>query len=225
MKRIMVIDDENSAVDLMTDSLRAAGYAVVSSTNGPDAIKRMGASQPDLILLDWLLPEMSGIDVCKALKSDPVTQRIPIIMVSAKSDPVDRIVGFEIGVDDYISKPFSPRELTLRVQSILRRSNEKSRITERLQVGDIVLDRPRHMVRVKGSHVELTSLEFKLLALLMERKGKVQTRENLLNEVWAYDSLIDSRTVDTHVRRLREKLGKAASAIETVRGVGYKLID
>ena len=176
-------------------------------------------------MLDLMLPGMHGLDVCKALKVAPETKRIPIIMLTAKAEEVDRIVGFELGADDYMTKPFSPRELVLRIQSVLRRASGQPEESATIKLGGIVVDRTRHAVTIKGKAVELTAIEFKLLATLMERRGRVQSRDVLLNDVWSYDAAIDTRTVDTHVRRLREKLGKAANCVETVRGFGYRMVD
>jgi two-component system phosphate regulon response regulator PhoB len=167
-----------------------------------------------------MLPKMSGLEVCRILKSDATTAQIPILMLTAKAEEIDRIVGLEFGADDYVTKPFSPREVVLRIRAILRRGEKPE---ETLQAGAISIDPARHQVRVNGKQVHLTSLEFKLLRTLMQRRGRVQDRDRLLNEVWGYESVIDTRTVDTHVRRLREKLGKAGDVIETVRGFGYRL--
>jgi len=172
-----------------------------------------------------MLPGMSGLEVCKALKSEPATKAIPIVMLTAKAEEVDRILGFELGADDYITKPFSPRELTLRVQSVLRRAAGQPEKAEVLKLGEILVDRTRHVVTVKGKVLDLTATEFKLLTTLMERRGRVQSRDVLLNDVWGYESVIDTRTVDTHVRRLREKLGKSSDSIETIRGFGYRMMD
>ena len=224
-KKILVVDDEADVLDLVCMNLRAAGFAVTTAENGTAALQKARTEPPDLIILDLMLPELSGIEVCKALKKENATAAIPIIMLTAKSEEVDRVVGLELGADDYVAKPFSPRELTLRVKSVLRRGQEKAAPDERLTLGEMTLDRSRHEVIIKGRRVDLTATEFKLLAVLMERRGRVQGRERLLNDVWGYESVIDTRTVDTHVRRLREKLGKAASYIETVRGVGYRIMD
>jgi two-component system phosphate regulon response regulator PhoB len=167
---------------------------------------------------------MSGLEVCKVLKSDPQTQHIPIMMLTAKAEEVDRIVGLEFGADDYVTKPFSPREVVLRIQAIMRRGHAASS-DERLLAGAIAIDPARHQVSVAGKAVHLTSIEFKLLRTLLERRGRVQPRDRLLNDVWGYESIIDTRTVDTHVRRLRDKLGKAGNAIETVRGFGYRFTE
>jgi len=165
---------------------------------------------------------MSGLELCKVLKTDPSTRHIPIIMLTAKAEEVDRIVGLEFGADDYVTKPFSPREMLLRIKAILRRGQSDG-VEESMTRGSITIDSARHRVLVAGKPIVLTAVEFKLLSMLMQRPGRVQARDRLLNEVWGYESAIDTRTVDTHVRRLREKLGKAASAIETVRGFGYRL--
>ncbi|HEY8965602.1 MAG TPA: response regulator [Candidatus Methylacidiphilales bacterium] len=223
-KKILVVDDEADVLDLVCMNLRAAGYAVAAAENGAVALQKAKAEKPDLIVLDLMLPEMNGLEVCKALKKEDATASVPIIMLTAKTEEVDRIVGLELGADDYVAKPFSPRELVLRVKSVLRRGQEKPAEEEPLVLGDLFLDRSRHEVTVKGKSVELTATEFKLLAVLMERRGRVQGRERLLNDVWGYESVIDTRTVDTHVRRLREKLGRAASYIETIRGVGYRIL-
>jgi phosphate regulon transcriptional regulator PhoB len=224
-QKILVIDDEPDVLDLVTMNLRAAGYQTVTADNGATGLAKAKSEAPQLILLDLMLPQMSGIEVCKALKKELITHQIPVIMLTAKSEEVDKIVGFEIGADDYVTKPFSPRELILRIQSVLRRGKEKTPITEKLKIGDLALDHGKHEVLLKGKPVDLTATEFKLLAILMERKGRVQGRDRLLNDVWGYESVIDTRTVDTHVRRLREKIGRCADYIETVRGVGYRISD
>ena len=163
--------------------------------------------------------------VGSSLKGDARTRHIPIIMLTAKAQEIDRVVGLELGADDYVTKPFSPRELILRVNRSLRRGKEKTPAIEKLTLGEIVLDHARHEVLIKGEPIDLTATEFKLLALLMDRRGRVQGRDRLLNDVWGYESVIDTRTVDTHVRRLREKLGDVAAYIETVRGVGYRISE
>ncbi len=178
---------------------------------------------PALIILDLMLPKMPGLEICKVLKTDITTRQIPIIMLTAKAEEIDRIVGLEFGADDYVTKPFSPRELVLRVNAILRRGKGEVAEEKKLSIGPITLDPSRHHVAVAGKPVRLTSVEFKLLSMLMQRQGRVQGRDRLLNEVWGYESVIDTRTVDTHVRRLRKKLGKASAAIETVRGFGYRI--
>ncbi len=220
--RILLIEDEPDVVDLLTLNLRKADFTVASAVDGATGLRLAREEPPALIILDLMLPKMPGLEVCKLLKSDPATQHIPIIMLTAKAEEVDRIVGLEFGADDYVTKPFSPREMVLRVRAILRRGQGEP-AEESLSIGPIQLDPARHKVTVNGKLVRLTSVEFKLLTMLMQRRGRVQARDRLLNEVWGYESAIDTRTVDTHVRRLRKKLGKAADTIETVRGFGYRI--
>jgi len=188
-------------------------------------LKAVRAHSPHLVLLDLMLPGMPGLEVCRTLKADPVAARIPVIIVTAKAEEVDRIVGLELGADDYITKPFSPRELVLRVRNVLRRSAKPGGAEDFLVVGDIVVDRARLYVTIAGQPVDFTVTELKLLCVLMERCGRVQSRDTLLNDVWGYDSIIDTRTVDTHIRRLRDKLGASADRIETVRGFGYRISE
>jgi DNA-binding response OmpR family regulator len=178
-----------------------------------------------LILLDLMLPEIDGLEVCKMLRRDPNTATIPIIMLTAKAAEIDRIVGLEIGADDYITKPFSPRELVLRVKKMLERRPSAKAEAQLLKFGELMIDNPRHLVSWRGKPLELTATEFKLLLVLAQRRGRVQSREQLLRDVWEYNSLIDTRTVDTHMRRLREKLGPAAKYLDTVRGVGYRFVE
>ncbi len=222
-KKILIVEDEPDVVDLLTMQLRkAGGFSTLSAKDGAEGLKKARSESPALIVLDLMLPRMSGLEVCKILKTDTATRHIPIIMLTAKAEEVDRIVGLEFGADDYVTKPFSPREMILRIQAILRRGRSEG-AEESMTRGSITIDAARHRVLVAGKPVVLTAVEFKLLSMLMKRPGRVQARDRLLNEVWGYESAIDTRTVDTHVRRLREKLGKAASAIETVRGFGYRL--
>jgi DNA-binding response OmpR family regulator len=221
--KIMVVDDEADVIDLLVMNLRTAGFQVITVEDGATALAKARTESPSLIILDLMLPKMPGLEICKVLKSDVATRHIPIIMLTAKAEEVDKIVGLELGADDYVTKPFSPRELILRINRSLRRGKDKVAAVEKLAIGDLTLDHTRHEVLVKGKAVELTATEFRLLALLMERRGRVQGRDSLLNDVWGYESVIDTRTVDTHVRRLREKLGPLASYIETIRGVGYRI--
>src|SRR3954471_13801211 len=218
--RILIIDDEQDVIDLLSLHLRKAGYALSTATEGATGIRLAREESPALIILDLMLPKMPGLEVCKVLKTDAASRGIPVLMLTAKAEEIDRIVGLEFGADDYVTKPFSLREIVLRIRAILRRGEKPE---ERFQAGPISIDPARHDVRVSGKRVHLTSLEFKLLRTLMQRRGRVQERDKLLNDVWGYESVIDTRTVDTHVRRLREKLGKAGDAIETVRGFGYRL--
>ena len=219
----MVVDDEADVIDMLVMNLRAAGFQVITVEDGATALAKARSESPSLIILDLMLPKMPGLEICKVLKSDAATRHIPIIMLTAKAEEVDKIVGLELGADDYVTKPFSPRELILRINRSLRRGKDKVAAVEKLAIGDLMLDHTRHEVLVKGKPVVLTATEFRLLALLMERRGRVQGRDSLLNDVWGYESVIDTRTVDTHVRRLREKLGSLAGYIETIRGVGYRI--
>ena len=222
-KRILIVEDENDVVDLLTLNLRKAGGFLISKAgDGATGLTKARAEKPDFIILDLMLPKMPGLEVCKILKSEAATRHIPILMLTARAEEIDRVVGLECGADDYVTKPFSPREIVLRIKAILRRGTAEE-ADDRLSAGPITIDPARHEVLVNGKRVELTSLEFKLLRTLMQRRGRVQERDRLLNEVWGYESVIDTRTVDTHVRRLREKLGKAGDAIETVRGFGYRV--
>lgn len=221
--RILIVEDEQDVVDMLTLNLeKAGGFTISVASDGPAGLKKAREELPALVILDLMLPKMPGLEVCKVLKNDGATRHIPIIMLTAKAEEIDRIVGLEVGADDYVTKPFSPREIVLRIKAIMRRG--KGDVTdEQMTIGAISVDPSRHHVTVAGKRVRLTSVEFKLLSMLMLRRGRVQSRDRLLNEVWGYESLIDTRTVDTHVRRLRKKLGKAADAIETVRGFGYRL--
>ena len=221
--RILIVEDEPDVVDMLTIGLRkAGGFAVSTAADGAAGLRKAREELPALIILDLMLPKLPGLEVCKALKNDGATRHIPIIMLTAKAEEIDRIVGLEVGADDYVTKPFSPREIVLRIKAIMRRGHGEA-APEQMTIGAIRVDPGRHHVTVNGKPVRLTSVEFKLLSMLMQRRGRVQERDRLLNEVWGYESIIDTRTVDTHVRRLRKKLGKAADAIETVRGFGYRM--
>ena len=221
--KVLVVDDEPDAVELIEFNLKAAGMEVTAAADGNEALKKARALLPDLIILDIMLPEVDGIEICKILRRDPKTSGIPIIMLTAKAGEVDRVLGLELGADDYVTKPFSPRELMLRVKRLLRvAQGPQAAPPDRFEHKEIVIDIPRHQVTVKGKPIELTATEFRLLTLLAQRRGRVQSREQLLQDVWEYDSLIDTRTVDTHMRRLREKLGPASRYLDTVRGVGYR---
>ncbi len=221
-KRILIVEDEKDVVDLLTLNLRKAGGFVLSTaSDGAAGLAKARAEKPDFIILDLMLPKMPGLEVCKILKSEPATRHIPILMLTARAEEIDRIVGLEFGADDYVTKPFSPREVILRIKAILRRGATEQ-AEEPMTAGSITIDPARHKVRAGNKNVDLTSIEFRLLRMLMRRRGRVQERDRLLNEVWGYESVIDTRTVDTHIRRLREKIGKAGDQIETVRGFGYR---
>ena len=219
-RKILIIEDEIDVADLLSMNLRNAGFKISTAADGVSGLEKARDDRPDFVVLDLMLPKMSGLEVCKILKGDTATAQLPILMLTARAEEIDRIVGLEFGADDYVTKPFSPREIVLRIRAILRRGETAD---ESLKAGPISIDPARHKVRVNGKQVHLTSLEFKLLQTLMQRRGRVQDRDRLLNDVWGYESVIDTRTVDTHVRRLREKLGKAGDAIETIRGFGYRL--
>ncbi len=223
-KRILVADDEPDVLSLVSLNLQRAGFEVLKASDGEQALRLAREEEPALVVLDLMMPGLSGLEVAKLLKREVQTSRIPVLMLTAKSEEVDRIVGLELGADDYVTKPFSPREIVLRVQSILRRMETPSGGDDELKVGCIQVDRVRHEVRIEGKPLEFTATEFKLLSVLMERCGRLQSREVLLNDVWGYESVIDTRTVDTHIRRLREKLGPAADMVETVRGFGYRMV-
>ena len=223
-KTVLVADDEPDVLNLVAMNLQRAGFDILRAADGEQALRLAREEEPDLVILDLMMPALSGLEVAKLLKQSPGTARIPVLMLTAKSDEVDRIVGFELGADDYVTKPFSPRELVLRVQSVLRRTESAPESADALRVGVIEVDRVRHEVRIEGKPLEFTATEFKLLTVLMERCGRLQSREKLLNDVWGYESAIDTRTVDTHIRRLREKLGVAAELVETVRGFGYRMV-
>ena len=224
--RILVVDDEPDLADLVAYHLRDAGHDVVVVGNGTSALTEAQRRRPDLILLDLMLPDLSGTEVCRRLRRQESTRSVPVLMLTAKGEEVDRVVGFEVGADDYVVKPFSPRELVLRVAAILRRAvrnDMEAEAPEAIEVGSLVIDVPRHSVRVEGQEVALTALEFKLLLDLASRMGRVQSRDALLERVWNYTTGVETRTVDTHVKRLREKLGAGSKYIETVRGVGYRM--
>jgi len=223
--KILIVDDEADVLELVEFNLKAAGYEVLTAANGTQALSKAKQHLPALVLLDLMLPEIDGLDVCKQLRADPATAAIPIIMLTAKSEEIDRVLGLELGADDYVTKPFSPRELALRIKNLLNRREDKETKREQIQIGDLLLDIPRHEITFQGKQLDLTATEFKLMTVLAQRKGRVQSREQLLKDVWGYDSIIDTRTVDTHMRRLREKLGDASDYLDTVRGVGYRILD
>ncbi|MBX3274393.1 MAG: response regulator transcription factor [Sandaracinaceae bacterium] len=225
-ERILIVDDEPDLVELLEYNLRQSGYTVTTARDGASAFAEVRRQPPDLILLDLMLPDVSGTEVCRRLKKDASTEGIPVLMITARSEEIDRVVGFELGADDYITKPFSPREVVLRVQAVLRRARPRHESSEdRMVFGTLEIDVPRHRVLVDDEEVPLTALEFKLLYDLASRRGRVQSRDALLERVWGYAPGIETRTVDTHVKRLREKLGSARDTIETVRGVGYRMRD
>jgi two-component system, OmpR family, phosphate regulon response regulator PhoB len=221
---ILVVDDEPDLLELVRFNLSEGGYRIECVTSGATALDRIRKLQPDLVLLDLMLPDMSGIEVCRQLRADPEVAATPVIMLTAKGEEIDRVVGFEVGADDYVTKPFSPRELALRVRAVLRR--KRAEPEERaLEAGGLRLEPASHRCFADGREVPLTAKEFQLLDALMRRPGRVLTRDRLLSEVWGSDITVTVRTIDTHMKRLREKLGESSSLIETVRGVGYRFTE
>ena len=221
---ILVVDDEPDILHLLDYNLKKAGFRVLLAKDGPEAIDMARSKKPDLILLDIMLPDMEGTEVLRRLKSKEETARIPVIMLTAKGEEVDKIVGFELGAEDYITKPFSPREMVLRVKAVLKRSIEAASddADKVVEFPDLLIDYSRHRVEVNGTEVALSSTEFKLLTGLVDAKGRVLSRDVILDRAWGRDCFVTPRTVDTHVRRLREKLKEAGRYIDTVRGVGYR---
>ena len=223
MSTILVIDDEKDIVEAIEYNFKKEGFKVNKAFDGPAGLKSAKEKNPDLIILDLMLPGSSGLEICRMLKSDKRTVNTPIIILTAKSEEVDKIVGFELGADDYLTKPFSLRELIARTKAVLKRSGEKPvGHSQLLRVGELEIDPEKHEVRVGGKRIELTAKEFMLLQFLVENQDRVFSREKLLDHVWGIEVAIETRTVDVHIRRLREKLGKAGGHITTLRGFGYK---
>jgi DNA-binding response OmpR family regulator len=222
--RVLIVEDEPDIRDLLAFHLEREGYQIGKSRTGADALRQVAASPPDLILLDLMLPEMDGLEVCRRLRRDPRTASLPIVMLTAKGEEIDRVLGLELGADDYIVKPYSPKEVVARVRAVLRRSRPPVDGAP-IVSGRLVIDLGRHVVEAAGARVELTPKEFDLLRALAEARGRVLSREFLLDRVWGYAAAgeIESRTVDVHVRRLRMKLGDEGQRIVTVKGVGYRL--
>jgi two-component system, OmpR family, phosphate regulon response regulator PhoB len=223
MKTILIIEDERDLLDLIAFNLEREGYRVLTALDGKDGLDTARNRSPDLIILDLMLPGIMGTDICRILKNSDKTASIPIIMLTAKGEEIDRVVGFEVGADDYVVKPFSNRELMLRIRAILRRSEPDVKEEKILIIGPVTIDTGRHIVTSAGEDVVLTTTEYKLLLNLAERLGRVQNRDLLLKNVWGYNYIGDTRTVDTHITRLRTKLGIAGDMIKTVRGFGYKM--
>ncbi|MEA5114238.1 MAG: response regulator transcription factor [Geobacteraceae bacterium] len=223
MKAILIIEDEHDIADLIAFHLKKEGYRVLTVHDGTSGLEMARTQSPDLIILDLMLPGMMGTDVCRTLKQSVKTAVIPIIMLTAKGEEIDRVVGFEMGADDYVVKPFSNRELVLRVRSVLRRSEPEYIEEKIISVGPLTIDLGRHVVTTRDGEIALTTIEYKLLLALAERLGRVQNRDQLLKNVWGYNYVGDTRTVDTHITRLRTKLGDAGDLIKTVRGFGYKM--
>ena len=221
--KILIIEDEPDIRKNLEYNLSREGYSVLTAASIAEAEQLIYSNNLSLILLDLMLPDGSGLDLCKKMKSDPNVQNLPIIILTAKDDEVDKVVGFELGADDYVTKPFSVRELILRIKAVLKRGDNKKDIVEiDRQFGDLKIDIDSHEVYVDAELVNLTALEFKLLIQLVDRRGRVQSREQLLADVWGYSAEVTTRTVDTHIKRLREKLGSMGKYVQTIRGVGYK---
>jgi two-component system, OmpR family, phosphate regulon response regulator PhoB len=221
MARVLVIEDEADLQEVLAYNLQQAGHEVLAALGGTEGLRLAREKRPDMVLLDLMLPDLGGTEVCKALRLDPQTRSIPVLILTAKGEEIDRVVGFELGADDYVTKPFSMCELLLRIQAILRRGRDEPDAPV-LQHGVLRVDRSAHRVWVGDTLINLTPLEFKLLVLLFERRDRVQSRDTLLDDVWGIDGDVTTRTVDTHVKRLREKLLEAGRYIQTVRGVGYR---
>jgi two-component system, OmpR family, phosphate regulon response regulator PhoB len=223
MARVLVIEDEADLREVLHYNLSQGGHRAFTAATGDEGLKLAQEVRPELVLLDLMLPDVPGTTVARTLRREPLTHLVPIIMVTAKAEEIDRIVGFELGADDYVVKPFSVRELMLRIDAVLRRG--RSPDPRVIEIGELRVDKEAHRVTISGEEILLTALEFKLLVTLTERRDRVQARGTLLSDVWAMDAEIASRTVDTHVKRLRDKLGTAGRFIETVRGVGYRFSE
>jgi phosphate regulon transcriptional regulator PhoB len=223
-KHILIVDDEADLVDLVSYNLRKEGFIVESASDGGSALKKIKKDRYNLLILDLMLPGIQGIELCRIVRNDPENSGIPIIMLTAKGEEVDRVLGLEMGADDYITKPFSPRELLARVKAVLRRFTEKPVIGKIMKIGDIEIDRERYTVTIRGKSVKLSATEYKLLLFLAERRGKVFSRDQLLDAVWRDEAFVEPRTVDVHVRRLRANIEADPAKpryIKTLRGIGY----
>ena len=220
-KRILIVEDELDLRSTLEFKFKSEGYSVDAVSKGKDAIEAIARKKPDLVLLDLMLPDMSGLDVCKTIRNSADSFDTAIIMLTAKGEEVDRVLGFELGADDYVVKPFSIRELALRASTVLKR-REKQEETNNISLGDIEINLSSYRVFISKTEIQLTAKEFLLFKHLVQKNGRIQTREVLLEEVWGYNSFVTTRTVDTHVKRLRSKIGDIGSKIETVRGIGYR---
>ncbi len=225
-KHILVVEDEPDTAELLELHLQNEGYRVTVAADGEQALSKLHKLMPDMVILDLMIPEIDGLEVCKFIRKDPATESLPVMMCTAKTSEIDKILGLEQGADDYVTKPFSPRELVLRVKNLLRRTETNQVQDEnRLEIGEIRIDKSSHDVYVGDVEIDLTATEYKLLVLLTDRIGRVQSREVLLRDVWGYEPNIDTRTVDTHMQRLRTKLLTSSKHIVTVRGFGYKFLN
>ncbi len=225
MSTILIVEDEPDIAELVAHTLTRAGYRTVLAASGPDALAQVRRAPPALVILDLMLPGLDGLAVCQAIRADPTTAAVPILILTARAQESDRVAGLELGADDYVTKPFSPRELAARVAALLRRVDRAKPATQPLTYGPIAIDLDRHTVTVGGRDVTLTAKEFLLLQYLVERPGRVLSRHLLLTDVWGYRYTGGTRTVDVHIRRLREKIPMLAHAIQTVKQFGYKLVD
>jgi two-component system, OmpR family, phosphate regulon response regulator PhoB len=225
MAHVLIVEDEQDLCSLLDFNLRSAGFSTAVATTGEAALRAARERPPELVLLDLMLPDVPGTEVCRQLRAAPSTRDVLIVMLTARGEESDRVRGFELGADDYVTKPFSVRELVLRLRAILRRTPAANGGAEPLKLGPLALDVEAHRFYVEGREVTLTALEFRLLEHLMTRLGRVQTREALLEEVWGLSASLETRTIDTHVMRLRDKLGPARAFLETVRGVGYRIVE
>jgi two-component system phosphate regulon response regulator PhoB len=223
--RILIADDEPDVLTLVGTNLRAAGFQIVTAPDGSHALAQARREPPDLAVLDVMMPDMNGFEVCRELKRHSETADIAILLLTARSEEVDRILGFELGIDDYMTKPFSPRELVLRIKAILRRRQTPEQTADYLSCGRLALDRQKHLITIDGAPVQVTAIEYRLLCTFLERPGIVLSREQIFAKVWPAESEIEFRTIDTHLRRLREKLGSVGRQIETIRGFGYRLAE
>jgi len=226
-KKILIIEDDQDIANLVNHYLVREGYTVGVASDGMEGLKRIKEIPPDLLVLDLMLPEMGGLEICKTLRGSTRTAALPILMLTARGEESDKVIGLELGADDYVTKPFSPKELVARVKALFRRSERPDRgLSSTIYTyGSLVVDESRHDVRVNGQEIHLTAKEFGLLTRLLKSKGRVLTRETLLETVWGYDSNVSTRTVDVHIRRLREKIPLLAKAIVTVMSFGYKLVE
>jgi two-component system alkaline phosphatase synthesis response regulator PhoP len=225
MSQILVVEDDPDIAQLIGHYLEKAGHAVEFLSSGAAVMPAIRRRPPDLVVLDLMLPELDGLMICQAMRTDPQTAAIPVIMVTARGDEADRITGLELGADDYVTKPFSPKELAARVTALLRRATRTTAPGDVLRYGPITIDADRHAVTVAGDEIRLTAKEFLLLQYLLQHRGRVLSRDLLLTDVWGYQYTGGTRTVDVHIRRLREKMPVLADAIETVKQFGYKLVD
>jgi len=222
-KTVYIVEDEPDIRETLSYNLSQEGFKVSEFSDAETCLNKIHKKKPDLLILDLMLPGMSGLDLCKEIRADKTLKNLAVIMLTAKGEEVDRIIGFELGADDYVTKPFSVRELILRVKVILKKQTESVESNELVEFGPIKLNLDAHEVLINNDEIVLTALEFKLLKHLLQRRGRVQTRDQLLGDVWGYSSEVTTRTVDTHIKRLREKLGTVGDYIQTVRGVGYRL--